>query len=148
MEEEVEQLLEDITERMLNSLESSNSEESLIDMLSSIDDISPKLKEFLTRKGYNDNSNRMLHVNDIIGSFNMIINVTKKNHARLKAVEDRIDNLYVIIKNLKHRKFMSFLYLFIFAALGFSVIYVMNPAAAGAILDFLRALGYITHFTD
>lgn len=148
MEDDVGLLIEDLTERMLNSLEVSNNEDSILASLATMEELSPKLRDFLTRKGYNDASMRMIHVNETVTGFNRIIEISKKSNTRLRIAEERIDNLYSVIKELKHRKLLNFLYAFIFASIGFGVIYAMNPAAAGAILDFLRTIGYITHFTS
>ena len=51
MEDDVGLLIEDLTERMLNSLEVSNNEDSILASLATMEELSPKLRDFLTRKG-------------------------------------------------------------------------------------------------
>lgn len=145
MQEKLDNLIEELSDKLYNSLDNMNNDEELLRRLTNLENIDKYLYQYLLHKSYNDNTLRRIHINETVTALHKIVTIYRISIARMGLVDERLDRLHESIIELKKRKASNFFNIMSIVGIVFWALYTLNPSATGATLDFFKALfGMVT----
>ena len=145
MQEKLDNLIEELSDKLYNSLDNMNNDEELLRRLTNLESIDKSLYQYLLHKSYNDNTLRRIHINETVTALHKIVTIYRISIARMGLVDERLDRLHESIIELKKRKASNFFNIMSIVGIVFWALYTLNPSATGATLDFFKALfGMVT----
>lgn len=145
MQEKLDNLIEELSDKLYNSLDNMNNDEELLRRLTNLENIDKALYQYLLHKSYNDNTLRRIHINETVTALHKIVTIYRISIARMGLVDERLDRLHESIIELKKRKASNFFNIMSIVGIVFWALYTLNPSATGATLDFFKALfGMVT----
>lgn len=145
MQEKLDNLIEELSDKLYNSLDNMNNDEELLRRLTNLENMDKSLYQYLLHKSYNDNTLRRIHINETVTALHKIVTIYRISIARMGLVDERLDRLHESIIELKKRKASNFFNIMSIVGIVFWALYTLNPSATGATLDFFKALfGMVT----